>query len=144
MCQRDICTNHVPFVRPDRQERVKIFFHKNTRSRTSSLKSAFLVIQTGTRFASARPGARRYCGAPLIMLHKSIHLFFLVQKKIFITKLKGHPNLFVTGKFLYSHYRNKKENAEGIEDLFLYRKFFVESVFVRTIFDCTLHSSTKG
>ena len=60
---------------------------------------------------------------------------FLVQKKIFLTKLKGHPNLFVTGEFLYSQYRNKEENTEGTEDLFLYRRIFVKSVFVTTIFD---------
>ena len=40
-----------------------------------------------------------------------------LQKKIFPTKLKGHPNLFVTGEFLYSQYRNKEENTEGIEGL---------------------------
>ena len=66
-----------------------------------------------------------------------------VQKKIFLTKLKGHPNLFVTGEFLYSQYRNKEENTEGTEDLFLYRRIFVKSVFVRTIFDCTLISSLR-
>ena len=59
-----------------------------------------------------------------------------LQKKIFLTKLKGHPNLFVTSKFLYSQYRNKEENTQGIEDLFLYRRIIVKSVFVRTIFDC--------
>ena len=63
-----------------------------------------------------------------------------VQKKIFLTKLKGHPNLFVTDKFLYSKYRNKEETTEGAEDLFLYRQIFVKSVFVRTIFDCILIS----
>ena len=42
-----------------------------------------------------------------------------VQKKIFLTKLKGHPNLFVTGEFPYSRYRNKEENTEGTENLFL-------------------------
>ena len=62
---------------------------------------------------------------------------FNIQKKIFLTKLKGHPNLFVTSEFLYSQYRNKEENTEGTEDLFLYRRIFVKSVFVRTIFDCT-------
>ena len=46
--------------------------------------------------------------------------------------------MFVTGKFLYSQYRNKEENSEGTEDLFLYRRNFVKSVFVRTIFDCTV------
>ena len=51
--------------------------------------------------------------------------------------MKGHPNLFVTGKFLSCQYRNKEENALGTEDLFLYRQIFVKSVFVRTIFDCT-------
>ena len=51
--------------------------------------------------------------------------------------MKGHPNLFVTGEFLYSQYRNKEENTEGIKDLFLYRRIFVKSVFVRTIYDCT-------
>ena len=61
---------------------------------------------------------------------------FGIQKKIFLTKLKGHPNLFVTGKLLYRLYRNKEENTEGTEDLFLYRRIFVKSVFVRTIFDC--------
>ena len=59
-----------------------------------------------------------------------------IQKKIFLTKLKGHPNLFVTGEFLYSQCRNKEENTEGTEDLLLYRRIFVKSVFVRTIFDC--------
>ena len=57
-------------------------------------------------------------------------------EKIFLTKLKGHPNLFVTDKFLYSQYRNKEENSKGTEDLFLYEHIFVKSVFVRTIFDC--------
>ena len=41
--------------------------------------------------------------------------------------------MFVTGKFLYSQYRNKEENSEKTEDLFLYRQIFVKSVFVRTI-----------
>ena len=63
---------------------------------------------------------------------------YQLQKKIFLTKLKGHPNLFVTDKFLYSKYRNKEETTEGAEDLFLYRQIFVKSVFVRTIFDCIL------
>ena len=63
----------------------------------------------------------------------------VIQKKIFLTKLKGHPNLFVTGEFLYSQYRNKEENTEGAEDLFLYRRIFAKSVFVRTIFDCIAH-----
>ena len=44
--------------------------------------------------------------------------------------------MFVTGEFLYSQYRNKEENTEGTEDLFLYRRIFVKSVLVRTIFDC--------
>ena len=61
---------------------------------------------------------------------------FSIQKKIFLTKLKGHPNLFVTGEFHFSQYRNKEENTKGTEDLFLYRRIFVKSVFVRTIFDC--------
>ena len=60
-----------------------------------------------------------------------------IQKKIFLTKLKGLPNLFVTGEFLYSQYRNKEENADGTEGLFFYRQIFVTSVFVRTIFDCS-------
>ena len=59
-----------------------------------------------------------------------------IQKKIFLTKLRGHQNLFVTGEFLYSQYKNKEENTEGIEDLFLYRRIFVKSVFVKTTFDC--------
>ena len=50
-----------------------------------------------------------------------------IQKKIFLTK------------FLYSQYRNKEENTEGTEDLFLYRQIFVKSVFVRTIFDCSYY-----
>ena len=58
-----------------------------------------------------------------------------ILKKIFLSKLKGHPNLFVTGKFFYSQYTNKEKNAEGTKDLFLYRRNFVKSVFVRTIFD---------
>ena len=62
-----------------------------------------------------------------------------IQKKIFLTKLKGHPNLFVTGKFFYSQYRNKEENSEGIEDLYLYRRIFVKSVFDWTIFNCIVH-----
>ena len=61
----------------------------------------------------------------------------VVQKKIFLTKLKGHPNLFVTGKFLYSQYRNKEENIKGTKNLFLYRQIFVIRVFVTSIFDCT-------
>ena len=32
-----------------------------------------------------------------------------IQLKIFLTKLKGHPNLFVIGRFLYSQYRNKEK-----------------------------------
>ena len=48
-----------------------------------------------------------------------------VQFKIFLTKLKGLPNLFVTDKFLYSQYRNKEENSKGTENLFLYRRIFV-------------------
>ena len=59
-----------------------------------------------------------------------------IQKKIFLTKLKGHPNLFVTSKFLYSQYRNKEENTKGTKDLFLYRRNFVKSMFGRTVFDC--------
>ena len=66
-----------------------------------------------------------------------------LPKKIFLTKLKGHPNLFVTGVFLYSQYRNKEENTEGTEDLFLNRQIFVKSVFVRTIFDCISKLLTK-
>ena len=57
-------------------------------------------------------------------------VFIIIQKKIVLTKLKGNPNLFVTGEFLYSQYRNKEENREGTEDLFLYRWIFVKSVFV--------------
>ena len=53
------------------------------------------------------------------------------------SEVEEHPNLFVTGKFLYSQYGNKEENTEGTEDLFLYRPIFVKSVFVRTIFDCS-------
>ena len=56
---------------------------------------------------------------------------------MFLTKLKGHLNLFVTGKFLYSQYRNKEENTEGTENPFLYKWIFVKSVFVRTILDYT-------
>ena len=52
--------------------------------------------------------------------------------------------MFVTGKFLYSQYRNKEENTEGTEDLFLYRQIFVKSVFVRTIFDCTHKKGGTG
>ena len=59
-----------------------------------------------------------------------------IQKNIFLTKLKGHSNLFVTGEFLYSQYRNKEDSSKGTENLFLYRRIFVKSVFVRTIFDC--------
>ena len=44
--------------------------------------------------------------------------------------------MFVIGEFPHSQYRNKEENTEGTEDLFLYRQIFVKSVFVRTIFDC--------
>ena len=66
-----------------------------------------------------------------------------IQKKIFLTKLKGHPNLFVTDKFLYSQYRNKEENTEGTEDLFLYRQIFVKSVLVRTIFDCIYNTTPQ-
>ena len=62
-----------------------------------------------------------------------------IQFKIFLTEWKGLPNLFVIGEFLYSQYRNKEENTEGTEDLFLYRRIFVKSVFVRTIFDCTMN-----
>ena len=46
---------------------------------------------------------------------------FVSTEKFFLTKLKGHPNLFVTGEFLYSQNKNKEENTEGTEDLFLYR-----------------------
>ena len=63
---------------------------------------------------------------------------YLGTEKIFLKKLKGHPNLFVIGKFLYSQYGNKEESTEGTEDLFLYRRIFVKSVFVGTIFDCTI------
>ena len=42
-----------------------------------------------------------------------------VQLKIFLTKLKGLPNLFLIGKFLYSQDGNKEENIEWTEDLFL-------------------------
>ena len=45
--------------------------------------------------------------------------------------------MFVTGKSLYSQYRNREENTKETEDLFLYRRIFVKSVFVSTIFDCT-------
>ena len=45
--------------------------------------------------------------------------------------------MFVTGEFLYSQYRNKDENSEGTKDQFLYRRIFVKSVFVITIFDYT-------
>ena len=62
----------------------------------------------------------------------------MIQKIIFLTNLKGQTNLFVTGKFLYSQYRNKEENTEGTEDLFLYGQIFVKSMFVRTIFDCII------
>ena len=34
--------------------------------------------------------------------------------------LSNEIELLVTGKFVYSQYRNKEENAEGTEDLFLY------------------------
>ena len=64
-----------------------------------------------------------------------------IQKKIFLTKLKGHPNLYVTGKFFYSQYKDKKKNFEGTEDLFFYRRIFVKSVFARTIFDCMCYLS---
>ena len=64
--------------------------------------------------------------------------YYQVQFKIFLMKLKGLPNLFVRGKFLYSQYENKRKNGEGTEDLFLYRRIFVTSVFVRTIFDCIM------
>ena len=37
----------------------------------------------------------------------------------------------------YSRYKNKEENAEGTENLFLYRQIFVTSLFARSIFDCT-------
>ena len=52
---------------------------------------------------------------------------FGIQKKIFLTKLKGHPNLFVTGKFLHGQYRNKKENSEGIEDYFFTDEFSLKT-----------------
>ena len=48
--------------------------------------------------------------------------------------------MFITGKFLYSQYRNKQEKTERTEDLFLYRGIFIKCVFVRTIFDCTSNS----
>ena len=67
---------------------------------------------------------------------------FNVPKKIFLTKLKGHPNLFVIGEFPHSQYRNKEENTEGTEDLFLYRWIFIKSVFVTTIFDCTMFENS--
>ena len=67
-----------------------------------------------------------------------------LQKKVFLTKLKGHLNLSVTGEFLYSQYRNKEKNTEGTEDLFLYRRIFVKSVFVRTIFACTMKRKFAG
>ena len=78
--------------------------------------------------------------------NKSVHHYAIlvgllcsdVQFKIFLLKLKGLPNLFVTGEFLYSQFRNKEENTEGTEDLFSYRQIFVTSVFVRTIFDCIM------
>ena len=59
----------------------------------------------------------------------------IIQTKIFLTKMQGHPNLFVTGEFLHSQYRNKEKNSEETEDLLLYRQIFIRSVFVRTIFD---------
>ena len=59
--------------------------------------------------------------------------YYQVQFKIFLMKLKGLPNLFVRGKFLYSQYEIKRKN-----DLFLYRRIFVTSVFIRTIFDCIM------
>ena len=52
----------------------------------------------------------------------AVSLPHFIQKKIFLTKLKGHPNLFVTGEFLYNQCRNNEENTE---DLFLYRRIFV-------------------
>ena len=63
----------------------------------------------------------------------------LILKKIFLTKLKGYPHLFVTGNFLYNQFRNKEENSDGTENLFLYRRISVKSVFVRTIFDCSYY-----
>ena len=44
-------------------------------------------------------------------------------EKIFQTKLKGHPNLFVMGEFLYSQNRSKEKNTEDSEDFFLYNEF---------------------
>ena len=60
----------------------------------------------GVSFAGFAGGSRfaRPAGS---LLHRRIRRS-KVQKKIFLTKLKGHPNLFVTGEFLFSQYRNKQ------------------------------------
>ena len=50
-----------------------------------------------------------------------------LQKKIFLTKLKGHPNLFVTGEFLYSQYRNKEENTWGLRIYFFTDEFSLKA-----------------
>ena len=52
--------------------------------------------------------------------------------------------MFVTGEFLYSHYRDKEKNTEGTEDLFLYRPIFVKGVFVGTMFDCSISVGSVG
>ena len=64
----------------------------------------------------------------LLYSHSDAKAHLEIQKKIFLTKLKRHSDLFITGEFLYSQYRNKKENTEGTENLFLYRRIFVKSV----------------
>ena len=74
----------------------------------------------------------------VISLISVFNIIIIITEKIFLMKLKGHANLFITGEFLYNQYRMKEENTKGTEDLFLYRRFFVRSVFVRTIFDCIL------
>ena len=50
-----------------------------------------------------------------------------VQKKIFLTKLKGHPNMFVRGKFLYSHNRNKKKMLRGLRIYFFIDEFSLKA-----------------
>ena len=71
----------------------------------------------------------------VILNNFSIAYAVQIHLKIFLMKLKGLQELFVKGKIPYSQYRNKNENAEETKDLFPYRRIFVISVFVKTVFD---------
>ena len=75
----------------------------------------------------------------------------MVQKKIFLTKLKGHPNLFVTANFFIAIIEIKKKILRGLRIYFFTDEFSLKAcslqayltVFLAPCYKFIMHTYTN-